>query len=411
MGARVKRRVDNKGRVLPPGISYRSDGRYQARYTLNGRRYVIYDTNLQQIKKKLIDAQYQIQNNMHNYNNSMILNDWFKKWLEVYKKKKIKEVTYNNYVQYWNWYVANALGLSMLKDIKRAQIVEFYNGLLYSTNPIGTGTLKIINNLIKSALDQAVYNDLLLKNPAENILKEVATPPEKERRALTKKEQEIFFGYVKQDVFFKKYLPLFTVIFGTGARIGEITALTWNDIDFENEVIRIDKTLHYLRKVNEDGHHYLITTPKTVKSIREIPMLIEVKEALLKQRQNQNLLGTKSEIVINGYSDFVFTTSRCKPYTPDGVNLEIKRVINSYNEHEKLNAVLHEREPELLELFSPHIIRHTFASRCFEEGLQPKTTQSILGHANLRTTMDVYTHCNQEALKKEMDLLNKLAIS
>ena len=396
---------------MPPGISYRSDGRYQARYTLNGKRYVIYDTNLQQIKKKLIDAQYQIQNNMHNYNNSMILNDWFKKWLEVYKKKKIKEVTYNNYVQYWNWYVANALGLSMLKDIKRAQIVEFYNGLLYSTNPIGTGTLKIINNLIKSALDQAVYNDLLLKNPAENILKEVATPPEKERRALTKKEQEIFFGYVKQDVFFKKYLPLFTVIFGTGARIGEITALTWNDIDFENEVIRIDKTLHYLRKVNEDGHHYLITTPKTVKSIRKIPMLIEVKEALLKQRQNQNLLGTKSEIVINGYSDFVFTTSRCKPYTPDGVNLEIKRVINSYNEHEKLNAVLHEREPELLESFSPHIIRHTFASRCFEEGLQPKTTQSILGHANLRTTMDVYTHCNQEALKKEMDLLNKLAIS
>ena len=155
-------------------------------------------------------------------------------------------------------------------------------------------------------LEQAVYNDIIHRNPVYNVLREIETPQTKEKEALTVEEQSRFFEYIDGHRFFDRYKPMFTIAFGTGLRVGELTALTWDDIDFENETINIDKTLHKTKFLTENNNRYLINTPKTKNAIRKVPMLPEVKKAFKLQKQYLDSLSIRCNIEINGYSDFVF---------------------------------------------------------------------------------------------------------
>lgn len=402
---RKTKRVDNKGRKLPDGISQRVDGRYQARFSFNGMRYTLYDLNLMELKNKVIAKKNELNNGIFSELGKVALNDWFQEWLKIYKLGKVKKQTYENYQNYWNWYVADSLGTMKVKDIKRVHIITLYNELLNRENNISSGTLKYVNNLIHSDLEQAVYNDIITKNPATNILKAIAKPDIKKRDALTSEEQARFLDYLNTNKIYSRYKPIFTVAFETGMRVGEITALTWEDIDFENELITINKTLHYVRYLTKDGHHYVITSPKTETSKRTIPMLGEVRKALENQREYQKVLKICSSIEIDGYKDFVFTTLRGTPYTPDGINIELRRIVAAYNQDEIQNALEENRQPIPLRNFSPHIMRHSFSSRCFEKDLQVKTVQTVLGHKKISTTADIYIDCNIEIMRKELKRL------
>lgn len=401
------KRVDNKGRKLPEGFSQRPDGRYQARFTFNGKRYTLYDKNLVSLKTKLVAKKNELNNGIFSELGNIELNDWFHEWLKIYKIGKIKELTYDNYLKYWNRYVADTLGNMCVKDIKRVHIVTLYNELLNRDNNISPGTLKYVNILINSVLEQAVYNDIINKNPAVNILKEIAKPETKKRDALTADEEERILKFIGNDKIYSRYNPIFTTGFDTGLRIGELTALTWDDIDIDNETISVNKTLHYVRYLTKSGHHYVITSPKTESSFRIIPMLGDVKKVLEEQKEYQKVLGIRGSLDIDGYTDFVFTTSNATPYTPDGINLLLRRIVDAYNINEKQQALMENRSPILLRRFSPHIMRHSFASRCFEKGISPKVVQTILGHKKIDTTWDIYTDCSIDIMRKEIKRLDK----
>jgi len=181
--------------------------------------------------------------------------------------------------------------------------------------------------------------------------------------------------------------------------------------DFENETISVDKTLHYVKYLTEAGHHYNITTPKTFSSIRTIPMLGEVKKALYEQKQYQEALNIKGNIDIDGYSDFVFTTMRRTPYTPDGVNTLLSRIVSSYCKEEMNKSLEEKREPILLRNFSTHVARHSFSTRCYECGMDAKAVQEILGHKNIKTTLDTYTDCSNDVKRKQLHLMEGTVIS
>lgn len=407
--AQKTKRVDNKGRKLPDGFSQRIDGRYQARFTYSGKRYTLYDTNLSNLKVKVTDMQNALNKGLYSDKNNITLNQWFFVWMDTYKVN-LKNETKTNYYKYWNWYIGDTIGKFKIKDIRRSDIIKLYNNLVLGEKNLSTGTIKYINNLVNSSLSKAADEEIIFKNPAVNLLKEVAQTEVKTKVALTAEQQNKLLCYVRNSSFYSRFEPMLVVLLGTGIRVGELCALTWDCIDLQNEIIAINKTLKYMRAKTDEGIFYDINSTKTKTSEREIPMLVEVKEAISKQRDYQKVMGFKSNIIIRGYKDFVFTTSERKPLYPDYVNLEIKRIVTAHNNEENEKAEKEKREAVLLPMFSPHTTRHSFASRCYESDVQAKTTQVVLGHKNIKTTLDIYTHCSVDKVKKDINQLSKANI-
>ena len=154
-----------------------------------------------------------------------------------------------------------------------------------------------------------------------------------------------------------------------------------------------------------------IDVPKTKTSIRLIPMLDEVRKALLNVREFQ-LSSTLNTLKVDGYTGFIFTNKNGNLYEYKNINVTINNIVNSYNKRETELAKSENREPELLPHFSCHIARHSFATRLFENETNIKTISELLGHSNISTTMNIYTDVSidkkQEAIK---EIQGKIKIS
>ena len=185
--------------------------------------------------------------------------------------------------------------------------------------------------------------------------------------------------------------------------MGELCGLTWDNVDFERATIHVNKTLMSREDRINGGQKVVLNSPKTRKSDRNIPMLPVVKNVLKQQRENTKHIGAPE---IDGISDFVFRSDReGNVLKPRSVYTMLRRIVGKMNEKEIEEAVREEREPELLENFSPHEIRHTFTTRCFEKGMNPKVISEILGHAGMQMTLGVYTHVSEDMKAVEMSLL------
>ena len=195
-----------------------------------------------------------------------------------------------------------------------------------------------------------------------------------ERRVFTQAEQDLFVQKV-QGTYYGDFL---IVALGTGARVGELSALTWDDIDFENKTMRINKT----RTINRDYYDkvftlekaYAVTTPKTKSSIRIVPLLPEILKIFgqLKVLQIQ-----QKETVGTAWNDtnLVFTNYIGNPINTRYIATKMKYVLQEMGIHD----------------MSPHCLRHTFATRCLEKGVDLKVVQELLGHSNFGITADLYT--------------------
>lgn len=185
---------------------------------------------------------------------------------------------------------------------------------------------------------------------------------------------------------------------------GECLGISWNDLDFEKSIIRVVKTLTYRPEPN-NGCVVHISTPKTEAGERTIPMIDEVYDAFLEEYQIQKVLGFGNN-EIDGYKDFVFSTAEGNVYTPESVNRAIKRIYEDYNAKEKTAAEKEDREPLLLPHFSAHNLRHTFCTRLCENESNLKVIQSVMGHSDIQTTMDIYAECTQEKKQEVFATLN-----
>lgn len=174
----------------------------------------------------------------------------------------------------------------------------------------------------------------------------------------------------------------------------ECLGLRWDDLDFEKRIIHVNHTLIY-RPDEEGNSAKRISTPKTISGTRTIPMLDEVFEAFLQEYEFQKCIGFTSE-EIDGYSNFVFATAMGTVYSAASVNHAIDRIRKAYNEEETENAKREGREPLLVPYFTAHHLRHTFCTRFCENETNLKVIQSIMGHADITTTMDIYAEATQE---------------
>lgn len=421
-----EQRRDNKGRVLRRGELQRNDGKYEYRYIdVKGERRSLYSWKLVSTDKlpagkrnckALRDLEKEVRRDAEDGINSYAacrtsLNHLFDNYIAA--KYELKPSTRTNYKYMYNKYVRDHIGCKDIATIKYSDIKNFYIYLIKECN-FKPSSMEIIHTIIHPIFTLAVRDNLIRFNPTDGIMTEIKKSHNWEkpkRHALTETQQSAFIDYVKNSKTYRHWLSLFTVLLGTGCRIGEIIGLRWQDCDFQEKIITIDHSLIYRQQENGSGCVFHISTPKTRAGTRIVPMFEAVRQALLEEHLRQARVGF-NQTVIDGYSGFIFSNRFGNVLNPHNINRAIERITRDYNEEEMNNANKEGRQPVLLPHFTVHNLRHTFCTRFCENETNLKVIQEIMGHADISTTMDIYNEATKEKKKESFaNLEGKVKIS
>lgn len=222
---------------------------------------------------------------------------------------------------------------------------------------------------------------------------------------MTIEQQENFLEFVKNTPELSWYYNMFVFFFETGCRCGEGIGLTWSDVDFHKRFIKIDHQLIYEIDEN-DQRRFQIADPKTIKSIRRIPLSLRAMQALKMQKKQMQKAGFIENHTVDGYDGFVFLREEGDLLNAGRLDMLIHRIVYEYNARKVAEAIKTDAEPELLPNISAHILRHTACTRMAERGMDQRTLQEIMGHQNLALTMRVYNHVDDKRMRDEMDKMD-----
>lgn len=403
-----KVRKDSKGRNLRPGETQRTDGTYMYVYKLGTKKKYIYDADLAELRKREKQIEKDREDGIRTQDAARItLNDMFKIYIGT--KINLKPSTRANYLYLWETYIKEeAIANKPISAIHKSEVLALYTKLL--KKGFATNSLESINNLIHPTLEMAVDDDYIRKNPSKGVyrsLKHDGTAPDAAPRiSLTLTEQKNFLRFTAKHPTYRHWLPILVTLFGTGMRIAECTGLTWDDIDFEKNTISINHNLIYRVIDGKAGFH--ITTPKTMKSTRTIPIMFpEVRKQLKTLYDTREVMYPGPDLVLGSYHGFVFRNRFGFFVNAANINRAIVRIYTEYNMAEMNQAELEDREPELIPHFSVHNCRHTFCTRLCESTNDVKFIQQIMGHADFSTTMDIYTHITEESIQKKVPAISE----
>ncbi|BDU86348.1 tyrosine-type recombinase/integrase [Clostridium perfringens] len=322
------------------------------------------------------------------------LSNWFYNWLFNYRIHDLKpssferyEGLYRNYIEY------SSLGKIKLIDLRTIHIQEYYNTLITEENKTSS-TIKTINKCLKSCLNQALKEGYISKNYCTLItLPKASQPIQKSINVFTLKEQQIFM----RECLERKNGTIYILALGTGLRLGELLALKWIDINFKDKYISVNKSIKSTYSIDSNGNRkfeVIEQTPKTKNSIRTVPLTNSILE-LLQRYRKEKIIERDSNIDIYFDNNLVFCTPTGNYLNESNVRKTFKRILNRCD----------------LKEIRFHDLRHTFATRLFENGVPPKTVQTLLGHSDIATTLNIYTHVmkntKDEAINK-IDFLFEL---
>ncbi len=337
------------------------------------------------------------------------MDEVYEEWIAG--KGYLKENTLYKYTYLYEKFIAPYVGGKKVRGLKRRDFSEFY-AFLAEERHLKSGTIRNYHNIIRQILQYAVDEEILKKNPSDGAWSDVDKRhwmKLSKRHALSVEEQESLLTFLQEGSPFYRWLPSVRTLLGTGMRVGEFTGLRWCDVDLEAGVIDINHNLgRVFRKEWVDGpdgsreeyhYHLYIGPPKTLESRRQIPLLPSVRDALEMERAMQRREGVCCRAEIDGYTDFIFLNSAGGVQTADALNKMFDRIRESHNLRES---------GVTLPRFSCHTMRHTFATRLYEAGVSIKTIQTLLGHSDIRITMNVYAEATASHKKKEMKKLERL---
>jgi Site-specific recombinase XerD len=393
----AKARKDHRGRALWRGESQRkSDFSYVYTYTDPfGRRRYIYAKELKTLREKENKLKKDQLDGLDIYvAGSASINYVFDRYIST--KYDLRKSTRANYIYMYDRFVRDGFGTRKIGDIKYSDIRYFYYYLLNECN-LQANTVDSIHTMLHPTFQLAVRDEIIRNNPTSGVMAEIKKKAGKNkgiRHALTLEQQRAFINYIESNPIYFHWWPLFTVLLGTGGRIGEIIGLRWEDVDFENRLLNINHSVSYYAR--EDRKSYFgVSLPKTDAGIRIIPMMERVYEAFQEEYEVQKENGFNSTIV-DGMTGFVFCNRFGGIHNPQTVNKAIKRIRENYNAEEIVKAKKEKRQPVIIPHFSCHHLRHTFCTRFCEQETNIKVIQSVMGHANIETTMNIYAEATDE---------------
>lgn len=377
---------DLKGKELGEGLSQRKDGLYSARFTTCVRK------RREKYFKSLKEAQIWLakEREKDGYMNltNMTLDDWYKVWISTFKEGIVRDNTVKNYDTNYRIRIKKYLGRKRLDKITNLDCQRLMNDL-FDSRKYSQGTLYQTRITLHAIFKGAVENRYIVFNPVDGVkIKKLDDKEDQDRRVLTRDEQRLLVGAMKDCM----YKNAFMLVLQSGLRAGEVGALNWDDVDFENRKIYVKKTL--LQAKSKGGFYF--GPPKSKHSIREIPMTEEAYRVLKDQYVEQKKMMIRSSNWSDEYKGLVFTTVNGNPVGQSTFRLSLVRIVNN------INLELEASGKKRMEPIYMHALRHTFATRCIENGMQPKVLQKIMGHSTLAVTMDLYVHVTDDLRVQEM---------
>lgn len=361
---------------LPQGVRKRADGTLEKRFTVDEKRYSIYGVNNKELQQKEKEVRRQIEAGIYTDNRNLTLDKYFDEWLAG-KRNSIKGNTLKTYKCHYHKHISPRLGNKKIQKIERREILSLQREVTESTSAtMCNGVLRTL----KVILNDAVHDEIIVKSPADGVkaVKPAKKATETYHRALTEQEQKDFMREMESDY----YYEFVALLLCTGMRSGEAAALVWSDIDYKQNVIHVTKTLTF----NEDGT-VGVGTPKSESGKRDIPLNDTIKGVLSSQRKK---LGN----ILPMNDNRVFASVYGAAVHNHAVNRAISGAI----------ARLRDQGKEI-EHFTAHALRDTFATRFIEQGGNPQTLKTILGHSSLAMTMDLYSHVLPNTKQQEMNSL------
>ena len=398
------RRLDKSRITLRKGETQRQDGIYDYRWTSpDGKRHSIYASTLEELRAKEEQITVDVHDGIKTETRMVTVNEMFDLWCDL--KRGIKDNTFQNYKYMYNLFIRPNFGKMRITMVKKTDVKRFYNTLA-DGKILKVSTIDTLHNILHQVFDMALNDNYIRLNPTDNMLKELKKAHNfsvEKRKALTIPEQELFMRFLKESTQYNHWYPIFAVMLGTGMRVGELTGLRWCDIDFDEDLIRVNHTLVFYNHGDNKGCTFSINTPKTEAGNRTIPILPSVKEALQMEKKMQQEFDVKCSVSIDGYSDFIFVNRFGATQHQGTLNKAIKRIIRDCNDEVLLKSK--EKDPVLLPPFSCHSLRHTFTTRAVESGMNVKVLQEVLGHKDISTTLNIYTDVTKDTKKKEVSTL------
>ncbi|MFT8343039.1 tyrosine-type recombinase/integrase [Clostridium beijerinckii] len=353
----------------------------------------IYAASVAELKEKIKKSTTELDHNI--INNKDCFENFLFDWLFDVCLINLKPSTKERYYSTYKLYVKNSpISDIPVKDLKARDLQTYYAKLIKAGKSIHC--VKTLNKLIGGAIRYAYSNDMIIKDFSRSVV----LPKEDKRKSkfdrvkpFTMDEQIKFLNYIKNH----SLEMLFIAALNTGMRQGELLALTWNDINFNDGCIDVNKNVKFIMEVDRDGTSkgkLIVQIPKTVNSIRKVdvpPFLVEMlKHHKIAQNENRLKLANKYE-----NNNLVFCNKYGKYLTSGTTNVKFKEILKNMNLQDRCF----------------HDLRHTYATRLFELGENPKTVSELLGHANVSTTLDIYTHVLDSMKEKAISKLNDLYLT
>ena len=396
-----EKRRDKRNRILREGEYQRADGRYRYRYIdENGKEKWVYSWRLDKNdptprgKKRelsLREKEKQIQADLfdhivtHGGDYSVI--ELVEKYISL--KTGVNHNTRAGYKTVINILKKDPFGKQRIDKVRlsdaKAWLIK-----LQQVDGKGYSSIHSIRGVLRPAFQMAVDDDLLRKNPFGFELASVIVNDSVTREAITRKQERELLRFIKEDKHFCRYYDAIYILFHTGLRISEFCGLMVSDIEFSNQRIKVD---HQLQRTTQ--MQYVIQEPETESGIRYVPMSEEV--AACFRRIITNRAMPDVEPMIDGHVGFLFLDKNERPMVALHWEKYLQHIVEKYNKIYRIQM------PKV----TPHVCRHTFCSNMAKSGMNPKTLQYIMGHADISVTLNVYTHVQFDDAQAEMLRLAK----
>lgn len=403
------KRRDSRGRNLKTGEYYDSrNKRYMFRKMIDGERVTITAYDLAELRKQENDLLCRIDrgNKLNTRNAKMTLNAYFDFWMDTFAKSGRKATTCTNYKAYYNTYIKDTIGKKQISKITKADCQRIINEMVQ--NGKKHSTMSNLKSCLNIVFECALDDDIIVKNPAKNL--QVPQTDSKKRTAIEQQKIDLFMRYVKNSARYSYSYPAFVVLFNSGMRIGEMAALTWDNINFKDNTITINKTVNRYRKADY-GFTIAAASPKSKTSVRNIAMNSVVRKTLLSLKVQSAPSAAKLPYVddsgnIRGHiSGFLFVNAFGNVWNEPGFRKLIERIVKQHNKEAEKNHT------EKIEDFCPHMVRHTYTSLAYSAGADVKIVSQNLGHASTSVTLDTYTHLTEDKKKEQEAVAQSVRIS
>ena len=302
---------------------------------------------------------------------NLTVDNWYEYWMHNIKERTVRPNTVKNYRDRYQRNIRKHLGRMFINEVKPIHCQTVLNDMVddYAGSTINQCMITL-HNMFQAAED----NDIIHRNPVKKAVK-LPKQIEKKTRFLTIEEEKLFLQKAESSTNYPQYF----FILQTGVRTGEMVGLKWEDLDFENGFIHISRTMEY-RPADDE---WRVGPTKTNSGCRDIPMTQACRNLLLRLKMEKDL----GRYVEPEFKDFVFINRKGTPTKNSTYDAHLAKIADAAG----------------MKRFSMHALRHTFATRCVEAGMRPKTLQILLGHSNIATTMNLYVHLSDDERKKEIE--------